>query len=313
MKAFEIKVGGKTLDYRKSQVLNLDEVKNFFEKKDYIVKKIWQESRHVLGIIEKDGVDYFLKLATTEGIGFVTKSEYNWNNEFNNLVSKNTDFWVPKNVESGFYKEDLFYLITEYFEGGLFAKRPTKDKVEQILQQDLPKIIELSELIQTLNIKELSIEDRKDYGKRFFEKTKSWYDAVPKNIIKQYRVDEMLRIVENGYENLERKTRHGDFTPWHMIKLKNGKIGLIDGERALRNGVKYYDIGYLIQRIFSAIEDHEFAKHLFEILIQRKYNLEKLKVILASRAIGGFCDESLISKNSNFPRANKFSQWVLNL
>ena len=38
MKAFEIKVNGKILDYRKSENLDLEKVKKFFEK-TYVVKK----------------------------------------------------------------------------------------------------------------------------------------------------------------------------------------------------------------------------------------------------------------------------------
>lgn len=72
--AFKIKVDGKVLDYRLGCDLNLDKVREFFEKK-YKVVKIWQGGRHVLGVLEKGGREYFLKLATTEGISAVTKVE----------------------------------------------------------------------------------------------------------------------------------------------------------------------------------------------------------------------------------------------
>ncbi|OGH08078.1 MAG: hypothetical protein A2171_01235 [Candidatus Levybacteria bacterium RBG_13_35_9] len=177
----------------------------------------------------------------------------------------------------------------------------------------MDKIINFSEVIQNLNIDSLSVKDKQNYREYFLEKTRAWFSSVPKKIIKEYKVNEVFELVEKGYKKLERKTRHGDFTPWHMIKLKDGKIGLIDGEHAMRNGVEYYDIGYLIQRIYSVLENTQFAKELFELLIKRNYDLEKLKVVLGSRVIGGFCDEGLISKNPNFPRANKFSKWVLSL
>ena len=312
MKAFDINVDGKILDYRKSEVLNINDIKKNFEKK-YKVKKIWQGGRHVLGALQKDNTNVFLKLSTTQGVGAVTQIDYNWNRQFNDIVSRNTDFWVPQNIEKGLYKNKLFYMIIEYFNGKLYAKRPKKGKVERILKQDLGKIIEFSEVIQNLNIDPLSVKDKQNYQEYFLEKTKSWFNAVPKKIIKEYKVNQVFELAEKGYNKLERKTRHGDFTPWHIIKLPNGKVGLIDGEHAMRNGVEYYDIGYLIQRIYSVLENPQFAKELFELLIKRNYDLEKLKVILASRAIGGFCDESLISKNPNFPRANKFGQWVLGL
>ena len=67
MKAFEVNVNGKILNYRNSQVLDLKEVEKFFAKK-YKVLKLWQVKRHVIGMFEKDGRKLFLKLAPTEGI-----------------------------------------------------------------------------------------------------------------------------------------------------------------------------------------------------------------------------------------------------
>lgn len=115
MKAFEIKLNGRLLDYRQAKNLDMSNVRNFFSKK-YYVKKLWQEQRHVLGIIEKDNQELFLKLAATEGIGAVTRIEYKWNEEFNRLILRKSKFWVPLNVDSGYYN-NLFYLITDVLEG----------------------------------------------------------------------------------------------------------------------------------------------------------------------------------------------------
>lgn len=80
MRAFEIKVNQKIFDYRVGTNLNLKEVKSFFEEKGYFVKRIWQEKRHVVGILEKENVEHFLKLAPTVGISATTRIDYNWNN-----------------------------------------------------------------------------------------------------------------------------------------------------------------------------------------------------------------------------------------
>jgi hypothetical protein len=313
MKAFEIKANGKILDYRVGALLNLDEVKKFFEEKGYVVKKIWQEKRHVVGIIEHKHVESFLKLSPTEGISVTTQIDYKWNSEFNRLAGNNSKFCVPRNYESGVYQENLFYIVEEFFDGNLLAKRPAPGVENQEYKKHINQIIELSELIQNLKVESLSEKDDEDYAEWFLEKTKSWYAEIPQQAIDRYNINELLRIVEDSYKNLRMKTRHGDFTPWHMISLANGKLGLIDGEHAMRNGVEYYDIGYLIQRIFSVLEDPDFAKEVFEILKNRKYNLDKLRVILASRAIGGFCDEMLMVDNPNLDRANKFKECVISL
>ncbi len=310
MKAFDIKVNGKILDYRISAKLNLKKVEAFFEKK-YKVHKLWQESRHVLGIVEKDGKELFLKLSTTEGIGAETEIEYKWNDEFNKLVSRQNNFWVPINFEQGFYN-NLFYFTSDIFKGAQFAEKPNKNTLSKFFYADIEKIIDLTELIQELDVNELSEKDLTDYKEWFWKKTLSWFEAIPQDIKNLYEIKKLLNIVEYGYQKLEKKTRHGDFTPWHLFKLQNGKIGLIDGEHAMKNGVEYYDSCYLIQRVFSVLEEQEFAKQIYQMLVKRFYDEEKMKVVLSARAIGGFLDESLKEK-PNYKIAEEFKNWILTL
>lgn len=302
------------MDYRKAGHLDLEEVKKFFEK-NYKVIKIWQEGRHVLGILEKDGVKLFLKLATTTGISATTQIDYNWQRETNDILSRSIDFWVPQNVDSGLYKKNLFYMISEYFEGELLARSPHPDKkIAKLLQENLNTIINCCEVLQNLNIERLSEKENENNQKYFLEKTESWYKDIPKDILLKYNVVELLQIVEKGYLNLERKARHGDFTPWHLLKLKNGKLGLIDGEHAMKNGVEYYDVSFLIQRVFAIMENPKSAKEICKEVLKRGYDLEKLKTVLAARAIGGFLDSSIFYSNvPNFTFANKFKDWVLSL
>lgn len=254
--AFQIKVNSKILDYRLEGKLDLNQVKTFFEKK-FTVKKLMFGGRHVLGILEKDHKELFLKLATTEGISAVTQNEYHWNEQFNKLVPR-------------------------------------------------------SELIQTLEIVNLSDHDNQDYQNVFLEKTNSWYNDLPKDIVKKYKVFELLEIAENSLSMPLMKPRHGDFTPWHLIRLEGGELGLIDGEHARDNGVEYYDIGYFIQRVFSVLQNPDLAQKIFSMLIENNYQIEKLNVILAARGIGGFLDESLNS-SPNYAFSSKFKDWVVNL
>ena len=313
MKAFEVKANGQVLDYRVSQNLDLDKVRGFFSK-GYKVLKIWQQSRHVLGILEKNENKLFLKLATTKGISAVTQIDYNWNKEFNNLVSRDANFWVPQNIDSGFYEDGLFYMITDYFNGDLLSKTPHPNTEISNIKDYLNQIVEFSELIQNLNISQLSDKDTKNYSDWFFHKTLSWYEGIPQNIIKEYQVDKLLEIVKTGYKNLDQKSRHGDFTPWHIIKLENNKLDLIDGEHAMRNGVQYYDIAFLIERVFVVLQNISLAQNFYQLLKQRDYDLEKLKTVLASRAIGGFLDCSLyFEKKPDFTFADKFKHWLINL
>lgn len=308
LKSFKIRVGGKILDYHLGKELDLKKVKYFFRKK-YKVVQLWSGGRHILGILEKGGEIFFLKMATTEGISEVTKNEYNWNEQFNKLVPrKASNFWVPQNKDCGEYNK-LFYLVTDRFEGELLAKRPERMQTSIIFQNLLPSVIEFSELIQELTLDQLSDQENSDHKMWFLKKTKSWYEDIPEDIRKRYKVMDLLKIVENGIARVQKRPRHGDFTPWHLINLGGGKIGLIDGEHTRSNGVEYYDIGYFIQRVFSVLKNPSLAQTILTALIKKNYDLEKLRVILAARAIGGFLDESLTIK-PNYEFSNMFKKWV---
>ncbi|MGA2967746.1 MAG: phosphotransferase [Candidatus Levyibacteriota bacterium] len=309
MKAFEVNINGRILNYRNSRDLDLKDVEDFFAKK-YQVVKIRQVKRHVVGILEKDGRKLFLKLAPTEGISAVTQNEYQWNGQFNKLVNRDSKFCVPQNFESGFYKDNLFYLVTDYFDGELYVKTPSKNENPGLVANDISRIIDFAELVQDLPVDEFSLEDNENYLERNFRKVESWFYDIPKEIVEKFAVEKLMGFVGKNYPNLERRTRHGDFTPWHMFKLENGKIGLFDGERAMRNGVEYYDVAYFIQRVFSVLENQNFAKAIFSLLKERNYDLEKLRVVLVSRAIGGFLDESLKEK-PNYKIAEEFKTWTL--
>ncbi len=315
MDAFKVKVGRKVLDYRVGEALDLEEVKKYFAK-EYTVKKIWRGGRHVLGILKKEERELFLKLSTTEGISVLTNVEGEWNKQFNELSTREiVAFWVPKNYASGYFQEKLFYLITDVFEGALLADRPDRKAISPVLQESVDEVIHLSEYIQMLPLHDLQREgyiEATNYKEWFVEKTKSWYRAIPEQAIEDYGVEKLLQIVEDGVAQLDKKPRHGDFTPWHIMKLQNGKLGLLDGEHAMSDGVEYYDIGYFIQRVFSVLELKTFAKAILEKLLTRNYDVQKLQVILAARGIGGFLDRSL-HPTPDYTIDGDFKDWVLGL
>lgn len=335
MKAFQIKVNRKMLDYRLGEKLNLEEVKVFFAKK-YQVIKLWSAGRHVMGLLLKDRKKLLLKLATTEGISALTQDEFAWNEQFNLEVPRpSSNYWVPKNDASGFY-HDLFYLITDKLEGKLLVERPEKNKSSKVILENLSLIIGFAEIIQKLKLKNLNVIASKakqsghineiassfstprnddDAGtihyhqEHFLKKTQAWFQDIPEDIREKYQVPQLLKMVENSYGKLQKRSRHGDFTPWHLMLLKNGKLGLIDGEHATGNGVENYDLGYFLQRVYSVLENPALAKKILELLIKRGYKTEKLKPVLAARAIGGFLDESLKEK-PNYQMAVDFKEFV---
>ena len=308
MGAFKIVKNGKILDYRRSEVLDLDKIRRDFSKKFEVVD-VRQPGRHIIITIGKNGREYIIKLATTEGIGARSETEKIWNDEFNKY-SKSLDFRVPNNLGDGNYC-GLYYLIIEKFDGPhLSTLRGGNNTVSKLID----KIIDFSELIQNLplNIPNNDLIEEKNPQKWFVEKTNSWREAIPNNVVEKYNIDTLFGSVKNGAAKLSEKVRHGDFTPWHMIALSNGGIGLIDGEHAHSHGVEGYDIAYLIQRVFAVIDRRDQAEDIFKKIKNRKGDIEKLKTVLKSRAIGGFCDEYL-APVPNYEKAKEFADWVQKL
>lgn len=305
LKSFKIYSNGKILDYRLGEQFNLNNLKSFFQK-DYDVEKIWSGPRHILGILIKNKIKYFLKVSTSEGISVVAKRESEWNNYFNEHINKSSLYKVPKVFDSGFYNGKYFYIICEYFAGDLLCPlNGSKEQSDQLINY-FPEIINLSEIIQLLPQKETG----EDFKKKFIEKTETWFSDIPENIKDKFQINILLQIVKKGTIFLLVKPRHGDLAPWHIIKLENGQLGLIDGEHFLYNGVENYDICYFIQRVFSVLKNPEVAKEIYKQLISKGYDKNKLKVVLAARAIGGFLDESLADK-PDYKIASEFSNWVI--
>lgn len=313
LNSFKVRLEDKILDYRLGEKLNLDKIKSFFQS-SYNVKKLWNGNRHVLGILAKNNVDYFLKLSSSEGISVVTENEYYWNNYFNQYAPRNTHYIVPQNYSSGLYEGKYFYLITDYLDGKLLCEIGDIGEKASCLSEYIPRVIELSELIQQLPFVEFanSKYGESDYLARFIDKVKAWFSDIPDDVCKEFNIEVLLRIVEEGVSELFGKSRHGDFAPWHVIKLQDKKIGLIDGEHFLANGVEGYDICYFIQRVFSVLKNPSLAKDIYSQLKEKGYQVDKLKTVLAARAIGGFLDESLKEK-SDYEYAKNFQDWVTKL
>lgn len=311
LNSFKIRSGDRVFDYRLGMELELKAVNAFFQK-NYQVKKIWNGNRHVLGILEKDDILYFLKLSTSEGISIVTKNEYHWNNYFNKYFPKDFSYRAPENYESGIYREKYFYLITDYFEGELLCNVNDIGRKSEKLVPLIQQIIELSELIQKMPVIKFPTDrNRKaDFRQKFIEKANKWFDDIPADVIKKFKINDLLKIVENGSHRLSARPRHGDFTPWHMVKLAEGRIGLIDGEHAMTKSVENYDICYFIQRVFSVLKNPKVVLDIYSTILKKGYQSKRLKTVLAARAIGGFLDESLTSK-PDYEFADQFRKWAI--
>lgn len=315
MKAFTIKVGDKILDYRLGQNVDLGEFQKHLENKGYVVEKLWNEKRHSVGKISKDKNKLFVKLATSEGMSRLTENEFGWNKQFNGQNTREkSNFWVPLNFDSGYF-ENLFYIITDFGQGEKISGH--EQNSQNFLVETLSQVIDFSELVQSLKLKNLNPNEyfiSMNHQQRFLEKTKQWFEAIPEEVRSKYQIDQLLEVVEKGTPSLMSKPRHGDFTPWHILRKSEDKLYLLDAEHALSEGVEYYDIAYYIQRVFSVLSNKNFSLEILEVLRKRNYDFKKIKTVMAARAIGGFLDKHLgLMPDMNFSTDEEFRDLVLAL
>ncbi len=316
MEPFVISKNGKTYDYRLGYLLPEKEIRAYFEKLGYKIEKLWMGTRHELGILRKNNQKFFLKLATSEGQSILIENEIFWNKQVGELLSEKDIFCVPRVFETGKFQEKYVWEITEYWQGRMLSSYPlSKDFNDASFT--FASMIRIIEAISNLRLSFLPLDllmAQKTPQEFFLEKARGWFNGIPKEVRQQFKIKRLLKIAEEDQKNLKIKPRHGDFAPWHMMKLKNGKIGLFDAEHAMAKGVEFYDLGYFIQRVYSVLEDPELAKKIFLSVIPAKAGIyeNRLRIILAARAIGGFLDESL-TPCPNFHLHEDFMNWVLQI
>ncbi len=309
VKAFEIEVDGKLLDYRIPGKVNLEQVKSTFASK-FPLNNLRQQSRHVIGETEIDGVPAIFKLATSEGISYLTEHEADWNNQFNRIFSRNkSNFWVPINLVSGYHKNGLYYMVTDRFEGELLADSPDKVNIS-FPEKQIDQIIEFADTVTEINLQPADSEI--DHQAFFRQKLNGWEQAIPEPVLETYQVNNLTAIAEKGSKSLQKKSRHGDFTPWHIFNLGNNRLGLIDGEHAMAEGVEYYDIAYFVQRVYVINQSPHVAELLLNKLVNNGFDQGKLQTVLAARGVGGYLDESFKEK-PDYSWCQRFQKLVLEL
>lgn len=285
-------------DYRTAGTADITKVRKFLESKDYAVLELEQLWRHVTGKLKKGGQLFFFKMATTEGIAERTKNEFAWNKEVNKHVgNKKQPFLIPKNRDGGYYKDTLFYFISDFFKGDYLATKYPPDKKD--LKSWLEKIATTALFIQ--NLPEMDLPKNEGSRRKLSEsgmtkaeymhqKASKWAESFDTD------VSDLLEIMRNAEQAVKTATNHSDFVPWHMRRTEDGRFGLVDGEHASSFGVKYYDTAYFYHRVYTSLEEPNLAKQFLKILKTQLNNkerglfLEEIRPVLALRCIGGFFD-----------------------
>lgn len=282
---------GKTERHRRSEKLDLREVKDYFTAKDYEPISVEQVWRHVTGILRKEDKDYFLKLASTTGVAERTRNEFEWNNLISSLPeNQKLPVLIPQNYDSGEFK-GLFWFLSDYA-GKKLLVRPEDKNETGGLEKELPVIAETARKIIDIKTdltlpldKEIAEEERKE---KFFKKLEHWAEETPKDVTK------LITFIKERFDYLQIAPSHGDFVPWHFVQSDEGKLFLVDGEHAHVLGLKFYDVAYFYHRVFTKLKRPDIADRflgefggLYEFSEEEK---ELFKFVLAQRLVGGYFD-----------------------
>lgn len=271
------------------QEIDISQVSSFFEEHNFTVEQVRKPWRHIVGKLEKDGEPFYFKMAAWPEINPKTQNEVAWNNLVNSreLI---LPLKVPQIIETGTW-QDCFWYISEFVDGQELAQ-PFDSTHIDTLEAQLSTIANCMETIITFNSPVLLPKDQENEGKDirdvFQEKLTLW-----KKDITTTDIEPLWHFLHERIDSFTLAPIHGDFVPWHILHSENGTY-LIDGEHAAMKGIKFYDVAYFYQRIYTKLKRPEIA-HKFLKIFQETHkftqqDVQCFEAILAQRVIGGYLD-----------------------
>ncbi len=293
-------------DHITAEQLDLNGVRDYFGGQGYRVLSLEQKWRHVTGHLKEGEGDLFLKMASTPGIATRTANEASWNR----AVVEKLAVKIPKVVKEGEWN-GLFWMLTEYVDGIELAKAEGTTDMG-LLTENMDLIAQTA--VDILNLKNLPLlpkekaEPLEPLGQKFMENIAGWKEKIHLDVAALYD------YVERGIASLQTAPCHGDFVPWHFLFDKSGQVFLVDGEAARSQGVKFYDVAYFYQRVYTKQKRPEMASKFLD-LFKNKFPMtgqdqENFRVVLAQRLIGGYLDAET-DKITSVELQNKLKEELL--
>lgn len=121
-----------------------------------------------------------------------------------------------------------------------------------------------------LQIDELPVPS--DRPKKIFQGTfekllKEAQLAVDGGVVSRTTATKALQQVEPLRHKVETRVQHGDFTPWHIFDLRQGKYGIVDAEHA-GNLPRFNDLANLYTRLFNRCNSPSSAAAVLRSFIE---------------------------------------------
>ena len=274
--------------------INKNKIRLALEKRGIQALEINQLWRHVHAKVRLNGDLYFLKLASTNGIGRATRNEVKWNHHMNKHLSDRHSFKVPKIVKTGLIG-DLYYYIAEFIDGVplcVSQKGASTRRLLNNIESFASSFYEISLMTPRSFVWDQKYKNLRSPGGRFFKRAQSFYRAVDE----REELIPLLEIAHQIKELYKPGLTHGDLTAWHMLKGKQGELILTDAEWASSKLPKYYDLAYCYHRLCTCTGGFKAAfkiastyRHLLKKR-EKSYFEKAFRAVIAERVIGGYWD-----------------------
>lgn len=252
-----------------------------------------------------------LKLSKDKRTSLLLRNDFLWTTQVNKQLPRQKSFYIPKMINSGFYKNTYFWLLSEYIEHTPFAI--IKDNIA-IMNIKHPKkyigqVVELIGALQEIKIIGLRNIDNRYSRLKDSQKLMVLEEAIQRGsgIIPFYA--ELLQIIESNFRELKKATVHGDLTPKNIMIDKKDRIVLADAELGGLNYYRYYDAVEFYMRLYTRCCRPDLAQYFFDAFRNKLHGNESkrfVKQFLALLALRCIANYSEIEKLSNMNKKKRF-------
>lgn len=267
--------------------------------------------------LEKNGTSHVLKIANN-GFERDLSNEVWWNTTLARLVEADPSIkvYAPRVSMSG----QQFY-IGEYFKAKPLIKSGfnfTPAEIDVWLERLAKMIVDFDQIaLQPRVNQRAEYEDTNSAPyTNLAEKLDRWMELpIERKQIETAAIQNGKDIFDKYRANVTPRLQHGDFVPWHMYDLGEGKIGLIDGEHSSLTKPRLYDLAYIYSRLVTRMKSFKSAKKLLTMVVEQlpesKSELEKAWLpVITLRSFGMINDAELDLETTDY---RQYAKQLLNM
>jgi hypothetical protein len=287
-------------EHRQAVPIDAEELGSFLVGQGYELTCFHQHWRHGAATVEKNGVQYFMKVASLAAGSPRIENEIAWNQGMGKYMERFEQFLIPEIIESGEWGDKKYYVSSFHNDNPLMIDGNSDGST---FWRRLHDIAELSWILldaPSILLPKDSSQEGWNNIEGYVQKVKAWSAEVDNDLMVPLLEKFVYRLPGIYSQYFSPCVNHGDFTPWHILEQKDGRLVLVDGEAASCTALRFYDAAYMYHRLCTEVSYYFAESYLanFSNLLssaKRQELSEIFPILLACRIIGGFRDAKLNS------------------